>query len=125
MLKPQGLEDQVLRLALTGKLLLLLCTSPSVLVEYARVVPAPKFKLKPDQIVTALEQLEKASSLFHPSQTLKISDDEADNRFYECADAAHAAFLVTGNLKHFKKDHKTTRIVTARQLLDLLSSKQV
>src|ERR1035438_9097901 len=35
LLKPHGLEDQVLRLALAGRLLL--CVSPDVLAEYGRV----------------------------------------------------------------------------------------
>jgi uncharacterized protein len=123
LLKPQGLEDQSLRLALAGRLLL--CTSPAVLQEYARVLAAPKFKLRPAEIDTTLKQLESSSSLFQPGHTLRISDHEPDNRFYECADAVHANFLVTGNLKHFKKDYGNTRVVNARQLLDLLSARQV
>jgi uncharacterized protein len=123
LLKSQGLEDQVLRLALAGRLLL--CTSPAVLEEYARLLPSPKFKLRPEEIATTLRQIEKASSLCHPTDTLKISDHESDNRFYECSEAAQANFLITGNLKHFKKDHKGTRVVNARQLLDLMASGQV
>jgi putative PIN family toxin of toxin-antitoxin system len=123
LLKSQGLEDQVLRLALAGRLLL--GTSPAVLEEYARVLPSQKFKLRPKEIVTTLKQIEKASSLFHPTDTLRLSDHESDNRFYECAEAAQANFLITGNLKHFKKDYRGTRVVNARQLLDLMASRQV
>ena len=50
LLKPQGLEDQVLRLALAG--MLLLCLSPEVLAEYARVLASPKFKLQPREVAT-------------------------------------------------------------------------
>jgi len=53
---------------------------------------------------------------------LKISGHEDDNRIYECAAAAKADFIVTENAKHFKKPHKTTRIVSARQLLRLLGA---
>ena len=123
LLKPQGREDQVLRLALAGRLLL--CVSPQVLAEYGRVLSSPKFKFQPEEVATALRQLEKAGSLFRPERILKISDDEPDNRFYECADAAQAAFLVTGNLRHFKKDYQATRIVNARKLLDLLATGQI
>jgi len=56
---------------------------------------------------------------------LRFFEHEPDNRFYECADAAQAAFLVTGNLKHFKKDYQATRIVNARRLLDLLATGQI
>lgn len=123
LLKPQGSEDQVLRLALAGRLLL--CVSPQVLAEYGRVLSSPKFKFRPEEVATALQQLEKAGSLFRPARILKISEHEPDNRFYECADAAQAAFLVTGNLKHFKKDYRATKIVNARKLLDLLATGQI
>ena len=123
LLKPHGLEDQVFRLALAGRLWL--CVSQAVLAEYARVLPYPKFKLRPEEVATTLRQLEKAGSLFHPARTLRISAHEPDNRFYECADAAQAAFLITGNFKHFGKDYKVTKIVNARKLLDLLGAGQV
>ena len=123
LLKPQGTEDQVLRLALAGRLML--CVSPQVLAEYSRVLSSPKFKFQPEEVAMALRQLERAGSLFRPARILKISDDEPDNRFYECADAAQAALLVTGNLRHFKKDYQATKIVNARQLLDLLATGQI
>jgi predicted nucleic acid-binding protein len=72
-----------------------------------------------------LRQLEKAGSLCRPARVLKISDHECDNRFYECADAAQAEFLITGNRKHFKSDYRTTKIVNARKLLDLLAAGQI
>jgi putative PIN family toxin of toxin-antitoxin system len=123
LLKPQGREDQVLRLALAGRLLL--CVSPQVLAEYGRVLSRPRFNFQPEEVATALRQLEKAGSLFRPARILKISGHGPDNRFYECADAAQAAFLVTGNLEHFKKDYRATRIVNARKLLDLLVTGQI
>jgi uncharacterized protein len=123
LLKPQGLEEQVLRLTLAGKFIL--CLSPPVLSEYARVLQSPKFKLRADDVTAVLKQLERTGSLFEPLHTLKISEHEPDNRLYECADAAQAAFLVTGNLKHFKRDYRITKIVTSRQLLELLSLGQV
>jgi hypothetical protein len=38
--------------------------------------------------------------------------------------AAKADYIVTENAKHFKKPYKTTRILTARQLLQLLEGGQ-
>jgi uncharacterized protein len=123
LLKPHGLEDQVLRLALAGRFLL--CVSPEVMAEYGRVLSRPRFKFRPEEVATALRQLERAGSLFRPAKTLRISVHDADNRFYECADAAQAAFLVTGNLKHFKKDYRFTTVLNARRLLDLLATGQI
>ena len=123
LLKPQGREDQVLRLALAGRLLL--CVSPQVLAEYSRVLSSPKFKFQPEEAGMALRQLEKAGRLFHPARILRISEHEPDNRFYECASAAQAAVLVTGNLRHFKEDYQATKIVNARKLVDLLVTGQI
>jgi putative PIN family toxin of toxin-antitoxin system len=123
LLKPNGPEDQVFRLALCGRFML--CLSPEVLAEYGRVLVRPRFKLKPGEAAAALRQVERAGTLFRPTQTLSISDDEGDNRFYECAYAARAAFLVTGNLRHFMRDYQATRVVNARMLLDLLATGQL
>ncbi len=119
LLKPQGLEDQVLRLGLAGKLRL--CISPAVLAEYALVLPRPRLKLQPSEISRALGKLSQASVMVHPSLALNVSSHEADNRFLECAEAAAADYLVTGNAKHFPQRHKTTRIINARQMLELLA----
>lgn len=35
--------------------------------------------------------------------------------------AAAADYLVTGNTRHFPRIHKTTKIVTGRQFLDILA----
>jgi hypothetical protein len=65
LLTPQGLEDQVLRLALGGRLLL--CVSPEVLTEYGRVLSSPKFKFQPEEVATVLRELERAGSPFRPT----------------------------------------------------------
>ena len=57
------------------------------------------------------------SLLVRPVETLTVSPDEPDNGFLECADAAKADYLVTGNLRHFPKEWKTTKVVTARELI--------
>jgi len=118
LLKPDSLEDQVMRLGLAGRLRL--CLSPDTLAEYALVLPRPKFKLQPGEVNQALARLHAASTMFSPTRTIHVSKDAPDNRFLECAEAAGAAYLVTGNSKHFPKRYKGTQVVTARQLLELL-----
>ena len=48
-----------------------------------------------------LADLTRTALLVHPTMPLTVAPDEADNRFLECALEARAAFLVTGNLRHF------------------------
>jgi predicted nucleic acid-binding protein len=57
-----------------------------------------------------------------PSNRLEISTHDSDNRFYECADAAQADYIVTGNTRHFTKSHKNTKIITGRGLLELVAA---
>ena len=40
-------------------------------------------------------------------------------RFPECADAARADYLVTGNLRHFPRFWKKTKIITPREFIGL------
>lgn len=120
LVRPHGLQDQVLRLALAG--VLQLCISEAVLEEYARVLPRPRLKLRPEEIQTTLAKIREAATVVYPNKTLAISKDEPDNRFLECAEAARAAYLVTGNTRHFPQTHKATMIVNGRQLLALLTA---
>ena len=49
---------------------------------------------------------------------MMAATDASDNRFLECAAAAAAAILVTGNLKHFPPQWGATRVMNARQFLE-------
>ena len=64
--------------------------------------------------------IRSTSTEVFPARILKISGHESDIRFYECAEAASADFLITGNTKDFSRDYKTTRIITPRAFLDLI-----
>jgi uncharacterized protein len=123
LLKRGGLPDQVLRLALAEKLQL--CVSQAVLTEYARVLPRPRFALRPEEVTTTLAKIRAVGFMVHPTKTLAIAPHEPDNRFLECADASGADFLITGNLRHFPRSHKATLIVNARQLFALLDPEQI
>ena len=47
-----------------------------------------------------------------------------DNRFLECAEAAEADYLVTGNTRHFPRSYQNTQIVSGRRLLDILAESE-
>ena len=55
-----------------------------------------------------------------PRERVSLSPDDDDNRLLECAAAAGAAFLVTGNKAHFPTEWQKTKIVNARNLLQFL-----
>lgn len=114
-IKHKGAEAQVLDAVADGQLLL--CVSEAVLAEYEEVLRRPKLRLDPERVRRVLELIRSGSLLVRPVETVTASPDEPDNRFLECADAARADYLVTGNLRHFPREWKTTRVITARELI--------
>lgn len=95
--------------------------SEAVLEEYSRVFEYDRLQhLDKRRVARLRDVLERTAVTVKSGGRLKISAHEDDNRIYECAAAAKADYIVTENTRHFKKPYKTTRIVSARQLLGLL-----
>ncbi len=115
LLKKHGAEAAVL-FAVAEKSLTW-CVSPLVIAEYEAVLRRPKFSQLSEAYVTAVLSLAAGSEMVTPEFTLDESPDEADNRFLECAEAAHAEYLVTGNKRHFPARWKNTTIINAREML--------
>ena len=115
-----GLEALVLRLALSRSIQMY--TSAAILTEYENVLRRPKFKFPKQQLETVLQLIGQAGIRLADLPTVAASKDETDNRFLECAEAASAGFLITGNIKHFPATWKNTQIVTSKQLLDQIGA---
>ncbi len=115
MLSRNGNEAIVRRMAIAGQLLA--CVSAAMLDEYERVLRRPLFHLPKASVDELLAYLRSDSFLVVPEIKVQASADEPDNRFLECAEAAEAEFLVTGNKRHFPHKWKRTKIVNARELL--------
>jgi putative PIN family toxin of toxin-antitoxin system len=115
-LKSEGYERHVLDLALAGKLQL--AVSTAILEEYEGVLLRPRFRLTARQVSRSLRLIRVAARIVTPQRALNLAHDPADNRFLECAEAAKADYLVTGNQRHFPKSWRQTQIVNARQLLE-------
>jgi putative PIN family toxin of toxin-antitoxin system len=97
-----------------------LFVSEAVLAEYREVFSRPGFARLPSaEVAILLALIESEATMVTPGTRLAISTHDSDNRFDECADAAQADYIVTGNTRHFTKSHKSTRIITGRGLLEL------
>ena len=98
-LSPSGIPSSLLALAFDGTVLLYV--SPVILEEYTEVLHRPKFELSEQVITRLMRKITEAAVLVHPTRTISVSPDESDNRFLECAQAAGAAYVGTGNKRHF------------------------
>jgi putative PIN family toxin of toxin-antitoxin system len=116
-LKPEGLQRTVLLLALTKPARLYV--SAPIVEEYRAVLSRPEFRIRKGLRRRFLQLIEGNAHLVAPSRRLQITTDVADNMFLECADAARVDYLVTGNLRHFPRYWKRTKIITSREFLNL------
>jgi putative PIN family toxin of toxin-antitoxin system len=118
LLQRQGVPAQVLLLALNHPGLQL-CVSGEIYAEYEDVVSRPKFKRSEAEREHILRAIREHALWVKPTDKLRVCSDPDDNIFLECAATARAHYLVTGNVKHFPAQWSDTRILTARQFVDL------
>jgi len=116
-IKPAGLQRTVLLLAITKPARLYV--SRSILQEYGEVLARPELKIRKGLRQQFLQLIKNHSYIVAPTQQLEVTGDPDDNIFLECADAAKADYLVTGNQKHFPKFWKKTKVITPREFVGL------
>jgi putative PIN family toxin of toxin-antitoxin system len=102
-------EDPDMQLFVTG----------DVYAEYDEVLRRPKLKRGEIEIEGMLRSVREDAIWVKPAEDVKGCADPDDDVFLACAQGAKAHFLVTGNTRHFPKLWEKTRVVTAREFLDL------
>lgn len=116
-----GPERRVYSIARQGNIRLVL--SPPLMQELERVLCYPKFALSNTEIHAIMRDVGTISSTVDPPRSLDvIRDDPADNRVLECAIAAEADWIISGD-RHLLElgSYEGILIVTARQLLERLA----
>ena len=116
-LKPEGLQRTALVLAVTKPARFYV--SRPILEEYREVLGRPELRIRKGARQQLLQLIKNHSYTMIPAQRLDVTSDPDDNIFLECADAAHADYLITGNLKHFPRFWKKTKIITPREFISL------
>lgn len=119
--KIDGLEAKTVDLALSGAITP--CVSKEVLAEYHDVLSRDKFDKVRRHAAVLLTALEGRARFVKPAITVHVASDEDDNRFLECALAAEADYLITGNLKDYPISLAATKIVNARGFLESTSKR--
>ncbi|MCX6603014.1 MAG: putative toxin-antitoxin system toxin component, PIN family [Acidobacteria bacterium] len=118
-LKPDGLQRTVLLLAITKPVSLFV--SESVFAEYREVLARSELRIRMGLQHQFLDLIKNHSRSVKPSRPLQVTTDPDDNKFLECADAARADYLVTGNGRHFPKFWKKTKVISSREFIDLVA----
>ena len=116
-LKPEGLQRTVFLLAISKPARLYV--SEAIVAEYEAVLARPELVIRKGRQRQLLELIENRAHLVRPSREVRAASDPGDDMFLECADEARADYLVTGNLRHFPKFWKATKIVNAREFVSL------
>ena len=118
-LKPDGLQRTVLLLALTKPARLYV--TDAILAEYNGVLARPELQIRKGLRRQLLQLIRSRAHAVTPAPALEVAKDPDDNKFLECAEAAKADYLVTGNLRHFPRFWKKTKVINAREFLNVVA----
>jgi putative PIN family toxin of toxin-antitoxin system len=121
LIKPGSIPESVFEIALSHPRVQL-CLSKDIVGEYKAVLAYGKFKkyLHKDNIAQALRTIKQSAVLIEP-RTVGIPKlvDPDDEKFLACAVTARAAYLITGNTKHFpQSSFGSVQIITPRDFYD-------
>jgi putative PIN family toxin of toxin-antitoxin system len=118
-LNADGLERKVLTLALASQVEFFI--TPEIFEEYEEVLVRKKFGIDPELVAESLQLIKQTAGMVQSRGVVKASPDPDDNIFLECAEAAGADFLVTGNKKHFPNHWKKTKVINAREFIEIIT----
>ncbi|MBZ0170366.1 PilT protein domain-containing protein [Candidatus Methylomirabilis lanthanidiphila] len=115
---PGSKPDQILSRIRRGEFDLFI--SPFILSELDRVL-REKFRFSKKDTDARVRAIRTIAHLVHPTEQIHvITDKDDDNRILECALAAQAEFLITGDHAHLLplRSYRQTKIVTPAQFLE-------
>jgi putative PIN family toxin of toxin-antitoxin system len=116
---PGGRGESAFLAAVDGRFRLF--TSVPILTETARKLTG-KFRWDREHMTEAVQHIATVAEVVKPGHRLALLADDPDNRILECARAARANFVVTGD-KHLLRLERfgAARIVTLADFLQLLA----
>jgi putative PIN family toxin of toxin-antitoxin system len=119
LLQPLGAPAQVFLLAVSGSIQL--CITGNVYAEYEEVIRRPRLRRDQGVVSATLQAIREKGLWVRPREAVRACSDPDDDIFLECAQAAQAGYIVTGNIKDFPASWLDTQIVTARRFLEIVS----
>jgi len=118
-LKPEGPQRTVVLLAMTKPARWYV--SDPIVSEYGMVLARPEPKIRRSIRQQLLQLINNHTRMVTPSRVPQVTSDPDDDIFVECADAARADYLVTGNQRHFPKFWKNTKIISSSEFLSVIA----
>ena len=119
LINPTGVPAAVLSLVLNGKLTV--CYDNRILDEYREVLSRQRFHFKKSLILQLLDYIRQAGE-FVAAEPLRIASVSEDDRmFYEVAMTGKAAYLITGNKRHFPSEDI---VRTPKEFVDIYLSRE-
>ena len=118
-LRPDGLQRSALNIAITRPASFYI--SRPIFSEYKEVLARPRFRIPRGERHQLLQLIRRYGRLVKPNVAVQIAEDPTDDKFLECAEAARADYLVTGNVRHFPRFWKGTKVITARELIEIVA----
>lgn len=119
--KSTGAQAKLIRLIVDNQIIP--CVSPAVLSEYHDVLTRPILRHRAAEAAVILNLLTEIALVVVPTTLVIAASDPDDNCFLECAEAAAADYLITGNKRHFPAIWKKCKIVNTREFLDALGDR--
>jgi uncharacterized protein len=123
MIVPSGKPAGIIDAWLDGRFTLLTCAAH--LDELRSTLQKPRVAelIKPHKAGRLVNQIKRAAEEIDPLPPLELSPDPADDFLLALSEAGNADYLVTGDKSGLLalKNHKGTRIVSARDFAALLA----
>ena len=119
-LKPAGLERAVVVECFRPPVQTFV--SDDMLWEYSRILSKPKLQITTARAAKLLSIIRARAHSIRPREHLSVCTDPDDNIFLDCAEAAQADYLITGNKRHFPSVWRSTRIINAREFMNVMAS---
>jgi uncharacterized protein len=89
------------------------CISEEILAELCRAVAYPKLAFPYELQTNIIEFALAFSDIFVIKRHIEVAPDPDDNKFIECAVAADAKYIVTGDKVFLSvRQYKSTRVIT-------------
>ena len=110
-----------LRLVIDTNIVVSAALKPDGLQRTVLVLARPELKIRKGLRLQLLQLMKNRTHAVRPLRPLHVTPDADDNKFLECADAARADYLVTGNQRHFPAFWKRTKVITSRELVAIVA----